>query len=124
MEYDEQVGIDWSWLAIDDAMTKAPLGGEKTGSNPTDRTKGGPNARSFATRQGFRSGLRTTAQNRHDMKLMEATLVSSLSARPIPTDQSRQHLCLDRGYDYSKVRSCSGASSSTGYVQSRDQERV
>ena len=34
-------GIDWSWLAMDGAMTKAPLGGEKTGPNPADRGKGG-----------------------------------------------------------------------------------
>ena len=29
LEYDEMKGIDWSWLALDGAMTKAPLGGEK-----------------------------------------------------------------------------------------------
>lgn len=29
LEYDELRGIDWSWLALDGAMTKAPLGGEK-----------------------------------------------------------------------------------------------
>lgn len=27
--YDELVGIDWSFLSLDGAMTKAPLGGEK-----------------------------------------------------------------------------------------------
>lgn len=27
-EYDELVGIDWSFLAMDGAMTKAPLGGK------------------------------------------------------------------------------------------------
>jgi len=27
--YDELEGIDWSWLSMDGAMTKAPLGGEK-----------------------------------------------------------------------------------------------
>ena len=36
LEYDEQVGIDWAFLAADGAMTKAPLGGLKTGPNPTD----------------------------------------------------------------------------------------
>src|SRR5712692_5298771 len=41
LAYDEQVGIDWSWLAADGAMTKAPLGGPKTGPNPTDRAKKG-----------------------------------------------------------------------------------
>lgn len=29
LEYDGLRGIDWSWLALDGAMTKAPLGGEK-----------------------------------------------------------------------------------------------
>jgi transposase len=29
LAYDEFIGIDWSWLAMDGAMTKAPLGGEK-----------------------------------------------------------------------------------------------
>jgi len=27
--YDDLEGLDWSWLALDGAMTKAPLGGEK-----------------------------------------------------------------------------------------------
>ena len=27
--YDELQGLDWSWLSLDGAMTKAPLGGEK-----------------------------------------------------------------------------------------------
>lgn len=29
LEYDRLKSIDWSWLALDGAMTKAPLGGEK-----------------------------------------------------------------------------------------------
>ena len=37
--YDEVHGIAWKWQAADGAMTKAPLGGEKTGKNPTDRAK-------------------------------------------------------------------------------------
>lgn len=41
LDYDDEIGIDWSWLAADGAMTKAPLGGPKTGPNPTDRAKGG-----------------------------------------------------------------------------------
>jgi hypothetical protein len=31
LDYDQQVGIDWSFLAADGAMTKAPLGGAATG---------------------------------------------------------------------------------------------
>lgn len=29
LEYDELKGLDWSWLSMDGAMGKAPLGGEK-----------------------------------------------------------------------------------------------
>ena len=39
--YDELKGIGWKWISLDGAMTKAPLGGEKTGANPTDRAKKG-----------------------------------------------------------------------------------
>ena len=34
LEYDELKGIDWKWLSMDGAMTKAPLGGEKDGAKP------------------------------------------------------------------------------------------
>lgn len=34
VEYDALQGIDWEWLAMDGAMTKAPLGGEKGGQEP------------------------------------------------------------------------------------------
>ena len=61
LEYDAVVGIDWDWLAADGAMGKAPLGGDNTGPNPTDRAKGGRNVRFSARREGFRSGWRTTA---------------------------------------------------------------
>jgi transposase len=33
-EYDSLKGIDWEWLSMDGAMTKAPLGGEKGGTEP------------------------------------------------------------------------------------------
>ena len=36
--YDELAGIDWSWLALDGAMGKAPLGGGKNRSQP-DRSR-------------------------------------------------------------------------------------
>ena len=32
--YDDQVGIEWEWQAVDGAMTKAPLGGKRYGSEP------------------------------------------------------------------------------------------
>src|SRR5215212_2121196 len=32
--FDELKGIDWAWLSMDGAMTKAPLGGGKDGAEP------------------------------------------------------------------------------------------
>lgn len=34
LEYDELKGLDWEWLSMDGAMTKAPLAGEKSGQEP------------------------------------------------------------------------------------------
>jgi transposase len=33
-DYDALKGLDWQWLALDGAMSKAPLGGEKNRSQP------------------------------------------------------------------------------------------
>lgn len=40
-EYDAFNGIDWEWVSLDGAMTKAHLAGEKTGPSPVDRGKQG-----------------------------------------------------------------------------------
>jgi putative transposase len=61
LDYDETIGIDWAWLSCDGATGKAPLGGEATGPNPTDRAKRGRNVRFSARRQGSRSGWRMMA---------------------------------------------------------------
>ena len=34
LEYDNLRGLDWKWQAMDGAMTKAPLGGEKNRQKP------------------------------------------------------------------------------------------
>ena len=65
------MGIDWEWLAADGAMTKAPLDGEKTGPNPTDRAKRGRNVR-FSARVPI--GLAHEGANRNDHKLLIDTL--------------------------------------------------
>ena len=44
-EYDELKGIEWEWQAADGVMTKAPLGTDATGKNPTDRAKMGTKRR-------------------------------------------------------------------------------
>ncbi len=53
LEYDELKGLDWSWLSMDGAMTKAPLGGEKNRFQPH-----GPRQRRRQALAVVRSGRR------------------------------------------------------------------
>lgn len=51
--YDEAKGIDWSWQAMDGAMTKAPLGGGKNRPQPhRSGEKGGQAKRSDRGQRG------------------------------------------------------------------------
>jgi transposase len=56
LAYDAREGIEWEWLAMDGAITKAPLGGGNTGPNPTDRAKRGRNGASSPRVGASRSG--------------------------------------------------------------------
>jgi transposase len=56
-QFDELQGIDWAWLSMDGAMTKAPLGGEATGPNPTDRAKSGVKRSLLTEGHGIPLGL-------------------------------------------------------------------
>ena len=56
-EYDAIKGLDWNWLALDGAMSKAPLGGEKNRSQP-DRPGQRRRQKEPADRGGRRSGGR------------------------------------------------------------------
>src|SRR4051812_8149771 len=84
-EYDELKGLDWEWLAMDGAMTKAPLGGERTGKTPTDRGKRGAKRSLLTEANGVPVGLAVEGANRHDKKLVEATLESIPVEGPEPT---------------------------------------
>jgi transposase len=57
-EYDDSIGIDWSWLSMDGSMVKSPLGGEDTGPNPTDRGKKRDQAKPALRRQRDSAGSR------------------------------------------------------------------
>ncbi|WP_408639505.1 IS5 family transposase [Noviherbaspirillum autotrophicum] len=103
LEYDELQGIDWSWLAMDGALTKAPLGGKKkTGPNPCDRAKGGVKRSMLTEAAGVPLAVEVAPANRHDMKLVAATLAGMMCARPV--NGRKSELCLDLGYDYDEVR--------------------
>ena len=103
-EYDALQGIEWEWQAVDGVMTKAPFGGAATGANPTDRGKQGTKRSLQTDGQGIPLAIVAAGANRTDMKLLAATLDGVVIARPEPGEEARQHLSLDRGYDYESNR--------------------
>jgi len=56
------------------------------------------------------------------MKLVEATVLSLIVARPQPTAEKPQHLCLDKGYDYDEVRALIAAWGYTAHIRARGEE--
>jgi putative transposase len=108
LEYDRIKGIDWSWLAMNGAMTQAPLGGEKTGPNPTDRGKGGVKRSLLTEASGIPLAREIDGANRHDMKRVEGTLSQLMIKRPTPSPEKPQGLCLDKGYDFDESEGTGG----------------
>lgn len=98
-EYDDLKGIKWAWQPADGATCKSPLGGKATGANPTDRAKMGTKRSLQTDADGVPIGIVIDGANRNDHKLLEATLESTPVRRP-STRRVRQHLPLDKGYDY------------------------
>jgi putative transposase len=121
-EYDELKGLDWEWLAMDGAMTKAPLGGERTGRNPTDRGKLGTKRSLLTEAHGIPVGLAVEGANRHDKKVAEATLESIPVDRPEPTEESPQGMGLDKGYDYDDTRELVEEFGFSAHVRARGEE--
>jgi transposase len=51
-EYDELKGLEWAWQSMDGAMTKAPLGGKRNGSQSHRPQQTGRQAKSADRRWG------------------------------------------------------------------------
>lgn len=100
--YQTEHGIGWTWQAIDSKSCPAPLGGEQTGRNPTDRGKQGSKIHVLVDEHGAPLALHGTAANEHDKWSADDLLVSIVVSRPDP-ETLPQHLCADKGYDYADV---------------------
>ena len=123
-EYDEVKGIQWEWQAVDGVMTKAPFGKGATGPNPTDRAKTGTKRSLLTDGAGIPLAIIVDGANRHDCKLLCATLDGIVVARPQPSQDHPQHLCLDAGYDYPLMRLLVRARGYVEHIRSRGQEQA
>lgn len=67
-------------------------------------------------------GLAIDGANRHDSKMVQATLESIPVKRPTPTRKNPQGMCLDKGYDYDNVRDLVTTFGYTAHIKARGEE--
>ncbi len=103
-------GVGWRWQAMDSKHSAAPLGGEKTGKNPTDRGKLGAKMNLFVDGRGAPISVVLTGANRHDKISAVDLIVSVIPKRPA---HKEQHLCADKAYDSEDLREFAA---SAGYI--------
>jgi len=101
--YAKRKGICWRWQAIDSKSVAAPLGGEKTGKNPTDRGKLGTKRHILVDSRGAPLAIVLSGANAHDKTCAIAVLKAQILPRP-KTSYRVHHLCADKGYDYRDIR--------------------
>jgi putative transposase len=77
--------------------------GDSTGPNPTDRGKLGTKRHILTDQRGTPLSAVITGANTHDMKAAMDTLDGIVVQRPPPRPYRRQHLCLDKGYDFPEI---------------------
>jgi len=99
--YDRIIGLDLSDVALDGSLAKAPVGGQGTGKNPTDRSKLGWKWSILTDRNGIPIGWGADGANRHDSVLLEPTL-DDAAARGLLCEV--ETIWLDRGYDSEVTR--------------------
>ena len=95
---------------------------KKSGPNPTDRAKSGVKRSVLTEGHGVPIGLAVEGANRHDMKMVRDTIESIIVERPKPTKKKKQHICLDKGYDYAEVRDIVKEFGFTAHIRSRGEE--
>jgi putative transposase len=121
--YEDLIGLDRTWQSVDGAMTKAPLGGEKTGKNPTDRGNLGTKRSLQTEGDGIPIGLAVGGAKVHDTKLLQETIEDSIE-RAASEVSEEEHLCLDKAYDSAATREMIvSVYNYTAHVRSRGEEQ-
>jgi transposase len=99
--FDKVIGLDLTEVSVDGSLHKAPMGGEGTGPNPTDRGKTGWKWSVATDANGVPIGWVTEGANRNDSILLAPTL-DDVKKRGLLFDI--ETLWLDRGYDSELTR--------------------
>jgi transposase len=101
--YDRMIGLELSDVSVDGCITKAPCGGDKSGTSPVDRGKRGIKRSTMVDANGIPLAVVAAGANRHDSPLLCPTLdaADGKAAVELP-EQAGVH--LDRAYDSRKTR--------------------
>lgn len=113
--YARECKIGWKWQSIDSMMSPAPLGGSKTGKNPTDRAKLGSKVHLLVDERGAPLAIFITGANEHDKWSADDLIVHIVAKRP----HSEQHFCADKGYDYEDVHVFVGLKNYMAHIKHR-----
>lgn len=103
-------------------MTKAPLGGQGTGANPTDRGKKGTKRSVLTDGNGIPLSIVVDGANRHDKMLVKGTLDAIVIQRP--SHKIVQNICMDKGYDFPDIRELVKEYGYTAHIKSRGEETI
>jgi putative transposase len=105
--YDRVRGIAWNWQVLDSVIVPAPLGGGKTGKNPTDRAKSGTKRHVLTDRRGVPLAVTLSGANEVDKNYVVPTLQAQVVRRPpraVRTPTQLFHFAADKSYDDPDVR--------------------
>ena len=116
----ELIGNGKLWMVL---LQRHLLAEKGTGANPTDRAKSGTKRSMVVDGKGVPLDITADAANRHDMKMTKATLQSIVVHRPEPTTRAKQHMCMDKGYDFPEVHELLEDYSYTIHIKLRQRGR-
>lgn len=112
-DYGKKRKVKWTWQSLDSKSCPAPLGGERTGRNPTDRGKQGSKLHLLVDKRGAPLSVVISGANRHDKTVAVDVLVAVIVERP----NSPQHLCADAAYDSADIRDFAVLSGYTPHIK-------
>jgi transposase len=92
------------------------------GKHPTDRGKLGTKRSVLTDGGGVPLGVAVEGANRNDFKMARETLESIPVARPAPTPEQPQGMCLEKGYAVDEVRELLAELRFTAHSRARGEE--
>lgn len=113
--YARECKIGWKWQSVDSMMSPTPLGGSKSGKNPTDRGKRGSKVHLLVDERGAPLAIYITGANEHDKWSADDLIINIVVKRPY----SEQHFCADKGYDYEDVHQFIGLHNYIEHIKHR-----